>query len=164
MVRVRFHLVIETGRMRGNNEQEIRVIYGQCCFLAFHLFKYCRSEGSPNKCRHTKSPSCTVSHTWKLLNHLGSTKSNLWFIIHDHGLNSWSLDSNKSFLFTECACLSSPSAIFKQYKSHFCLLALALKKMFSFYIHSYRSNKGVLEKGPSNHLSVCRYLRDLPKK
>lgn len=55
----------EEGRMRGNNEQEIRVIYGQCCFSAFHVFECRRSEGSSNKCRHTQSPSCPVPHTRK---------------------------------------------------------------------------------------------------
>lgn len=99
----------------------------------------------------------------KLLNHLDSTKSNLWFLIVDHRLNSWSSDSNKSFWFAQYACLSSPTAIIKQYKSHFCLLAIARKKMFSFYIHSYRSNEWVREKCPGNRLGVCRYLRDLAK-
>lgn len=65
MVRIRFHLVIETEIMRRNNEQEVRVIHGQCCFLALHLFKYGRSEGSSNKCRRTNTPSFLVSHTWK---------------------------------------------------------------------------------------------------
>lgn len=41
------------------------------------------TQNHPHALFHTRGIRAS-----KLLNHLGSTKSNLWFIMHDRGLNS----------------------------------------------------------------------------
>lgn len=113
------------------------------------LFIYSGIKGvrEANKCRHTESSSSSVCFTHaenglpQFLGHLGSTKYDLWFIMYDHGLNSRSWIPIRAFYLQKCVCLSSLSGLFQQYKSYFCLLALVLKKMFAFYIHSYHSQE-----------------------